>query len=61
MLIDPANITFRPNGPFLNIDLDGKEIGHLRLEADGRTSGWSNRPEDRPLIELLIRLATFSG
>lgn len=61
MLIDPAKITFRPNGPFLNIDLDGKEIGHLRLEADGHTSGWSDRPEDRPLIDFLLRLARFSA
>ncbi|GAB3785461.1 hypothetical protein GCM10027601_20970 [Nocardioides ungokensis] len=58
MLIDPALMSIRRGGnpEYLNIDYDDKQIGHLRINADGRITGsWATNYSDRPLIDLAAR------
>lgn len=58
MLIDPTRATVRPgsNREYLNIDYDDKEIGHLRINADGRIMGsWAIHYRDRRLVEPIAR------
>lgn len=58
MLIDPSRVTFRPgtNREFLSIDFDKRQIGHLRIDADGRIiESWAVHYSDRRLIEMITR------
>lgn len=56
MLIDPTRVTLRPGNDrrFLNIDYDNKEIGHLKIDADGLIiESWAIHYESRPIVELI--------
>lgn len=57
----PTDITLRPgyDRRFLNIDVAGKELGHLRLADDGHVvDRWANFLEDRPLVLFVERCYT---
>ena len=42
---------------FVNIDAEGKEIGHLRIDEDGHVlQSWAIHLEDRPLVTLVSRI-----
>lgn len=60
-MIIPDDIALRPgyDRSFLNVDVDGKEIGHLRLADDGQVTGRRAKlRKDRPLIVLVERCYT---
>jgi hypothetical protein len=57
----PTDIRLRPGHDprYLNIDVAGTEIGHLRLAADGRVlRSWAEHLEDRDLITFVERCYT---
>jgi hypothetical protein len=57
----PADIRLRPGHDprYLNIDVAGTEVGHLRIAADGRVvSSWAEHLEDRDLITFVERCYT---
>jgi hypothetical protein len=52
------------NPKYLNIDVDGLEIGHLTLAPDGEVVGsWADELKDRDLVALVCRcyLAAFES
>jgi hypothetical protein len=60
-MFDPAGIQLRPGHDprYVNIDVAGTEVGHLRLAADGRVvSSWAKHLKDRGLITLVERCYT---
>jgi hypothetical protein len=57
MLIDPEKVTLRvgaTDASYLNIDYDGKEIGYIKLHADG-SYAWAHDVSDKPIVLLVER------
>lgn len=52
----PGNITFRRRGAYVNIDVDGTEIGSLRLGKNNHVvDSWATHLEDKTLVSFIGR------